>query len=88
MSSIYSGADRKNYFRALLTNTAYYYPCDKSLSEEFKALHKAVSSPYASALDKARFKHAICSICFPQSLEIQYCNLWIFIATIFGAIMP
>ena len=71
MSFIDSGADRKNYFRALLTNTAYYYPCDKSLSEEFKALHKAVSSPYASALDKARFKHAICSICFPQSAAVE-----------------
>lgn len=56
MSFIDSGADRKNYFRALLTNTAYYYPCDKSLSGEFKALHEAVSNPYASALDKARFK--------------------------------
>lgn len=53
MSFIDSGADRKNYFRALLTNTAYYYPCDKSLSGEFKALHEAVSNPYASALDKA-----------------------------------
>lgn len=49
MSFIDSGADRKNYFRALLTNTAYYYPYDKSLSGEFKALHEAVSNPYASA---------------------------------------
>ena len=52
MSFIDSGADRKNYFRALLTNTAYYYPYDKSLSGEFKALHEAVSNPYASAFDK------------------------------------
>ena len=55
---------------SLLDEAAARYPKRPALIFQntrmsYKALHEAVSNPYASALDKARFKRAISSICFP-----------------------